>query len=394
MVAALVLAGSPIVILLDRGNISDSLLILLLVLAADATIRACRTGRLRSLLWAGALVGFAFQAKMLQAWLVLPALFLTYLVAAPVASFLRRAWHCGRRGRAPVGGRLPQLDVGGLSGPKIESPLCRRELQRLALHPGVQLQRDQPPQLPPRRTRRGCTRSPRGSRRLRCPPPTGLGTFGIGPSWDRLLHGPFGHDAAWLLLPAVVAAVWLFVLDRRAPRLRPAARALILWSAWLVLTFGFFSGGEFLNSYYLAALIPAVAALCGMGATAAWQRRSLPAVGAALGPAGGRHCGRHRRARALGYAGVRPWIVASAVLVGPCSLRARRLSLQGPRLRLGAVRRSGPRCARHVARLVLGVGRGGGGPARPVGLALRARRRSTHTRRKRPRSSPPTSTAL
>ncbi len=93
LVAAVVLAGSPVVILLDRGNISDSLLILLLVLAADATIRACQTGRLRSLLWAGALVGFAFQAKMLQAWIVLPALFLAYLVAAPAASFLRRVWH-------------------------------------------------------------------------------------------------------------------------------------------------------------------------------------------------------------------------------------------------------------------------------------------------------------
>ena len=91
--AAVVMACSPIVILLDRGNISDSLLILLLVLAADATIRAVQTGRLRSLVWAGVLVGLAFQAKMLQAWLVLPALFLAYLVAAPVASFLRRVGH-------------------------------------------------------------------------------------------------------------------------------------------------------------------------------------------------------------------------------------------------------------------------------------------------------------
>ena len=48
---------------------------------------------------------------------------------------------------------------------------------------------------------------------------------------------------------------------------------MILWSVWLVVTFGFFSGGQFLNSYYLAALIPPVAALCGMGALAAWERR-------------------------------------------------------------------------------------------------------------------------
>ncbi len=70
--AAVVMACSPIVILLDRGNISDSLLILLLVLAADATVRSVQTGRLRTLVWAGVLVGIAFQAKMLQAWLVLP----------------------------------------------------------------------------------------------------------------------------------------------------------------------------------------------------------------------------------------------------------------------------------------------------------------------------------
>ncbi len=75
LLAAVIMAGSPIVILLDRGNISDSLLILLLVLAADATTRAYTTGRLRPLLWAGVLVGFAFQTKMLQAWLVLPALY-------------------------------------------------------------------------------------------------------------------------------------------------------------------------------------------------------------------------------------------------------------------------------------------------------------------------------
>ena len=93
LVAAVVMAVSPIVVLLDRGNISDSLLILLLVLAADATVRAVQSGRLRSLVWAGVLVGFAFQAKMLQAWLVLPALFGTYLVAAPIVSFLRRVGH-------------------------------------------------------------------------------------------------------------------------------------------------------------------------------------------------------------------------------------------------------------------------------------------------------------
>jgi 4-amino-4-deoxy-L-arabinose transferase-like glycosyltransferase len=93
LVAAAAVALSPAVILLDRGNISDSLLILCLVLAADACSSALVNGRARSMLWAGLWVGLAFQAKMVQAWLVLPALYLAYLVAAPAASFLRRLGH-------------------------------------------------------------------------------------------------------------------------------------------------------------------------------------------------------------------------------------------------------------------------------------------------------------
>ena len=159
LVAAVVMAGSPVVILLDRGNISDSLLILLLVLAADATIRACQTGRLRSLLWAGALVGFAFQAKMLQAWIVLPALFLAYLVAAPAASFFRRVWHLAAATLVVGVVSLSWMSAVSLV-PQAEPPLRRRELQRLALQPGVLLQRVQPPRRGARPPRRGAAVPP------------------------------------------------------------------------------------------------------------------------------------------------------------------------------------------------------------------------------------------
>jgi 4-amino-4-deoxy-L-arabinose transferase-like glycosyltransferase len=50
----------------------DTLMMLLLVLAADATSAAVKSGRGRSLVMAGVWVGLAFQAKTLQAWLVLP----------------------------------------------------------------------------------------------------------------------------------------------------------------------------------------------------------------------------------------------------------------------------------------------------------------------------------
>ena len=72
--AAIVLAATPVTMELNRGNVSDSLLILLTVLAADATSLAIITGRLRTLVLAGFWVGLAFQAKMLQAWFVAPRL--------------------------------------------------------------------------------------------------------------------------------------------------------------------------------------------------------------------------------------------------------------------------------------------------------------------------------
>ena len=53
--------------------------------------------RLRSLCWAGMWVGLGFQAKMLQAWMVLPALAICYLVAAPVR-LRRRLWQAGVAG--------------------------------------------------------------------------------------------------------------------------------------------------------------------------------------------------------------------------------------------------------------------------------------------------------
>ena len=79
LVAAFILAASPAAVGLDRGNIADTAMTLFLVLAADAMSAAIVSGRQRHLVYAGVWVGIAFQAKMLEAWLVLPAFGLAYL---------------------------------------------------------------------------------------------------------------------------------------------------------------------------------------------------------------------------------------------------------------------------------------------------------------------------
>src|SRR3954452_13499356 len=88
LLAGAVTALTPVAVLMFRFNNPDALLVLTLVAAAYAVVRATETASTRWLALAGALVGLGFLSKMLQALLVLPALALVYLLAAP--SPLRR----------------------------------------------------------------------------------------------------------------------------------------------------------------------------------------------------------------------------------------------------------------------------------------------------------------
>jgi len=94
LTAALVLAITPISVAANRNNTMDSQLVLVLLLAAWAVIRAAETGRLRWLLACATLVGLGFNIKMLQAFMVLPAFYLLYLVGSP-ARWWKRLVHLG-----------------------------------------------------------------------------------------------------------------------------------------------------------------------------------------------------------------------------------------------------------------------------------------------------------
>src|ERR1700728_3092102 len=80
---ALALAVFPSFVAVSRENGVDPVLILLLILACGAALRACETGRWRTLLWCGVLVGLAFNTKTLAAYLVVPGIALAYLLCAP-----------------------------------------------------------------------------------------------------------------------------------------------------------------------------------------------------------------------------------------------------------------------------------------------------------------------
>ncbi len=90
LAGALAMAVFPSFVAVSRENGVDALLILLLVLACGAGLRACETGHWRTLIWSGVLVGLAFNTKTLAAYLVVPGIALGYLTCAP-RSLPRRA---------------------------------------------------------------------------------------------------------------------------------------------------------------------------------------------------------------------------------------------------------------------------------------------------------------
>ena len=277
LIAALVLAVSPAVVALDRGNISDSLMIMLLVLAADAVSGAIvRGGAWWRLAVAGVCVGLAFQAKMIEAWMVLPALGLAYLISGP-----------GTTGR-----RVRQLVVAGL----VAGVVSLLWITAVSLVPAA--------------SRPYADGSHDNSLYSQVFVYNGFGRFGeqtplqlltgelgrtasvlqlspAAPGPARLLTSELGRDTGWLLPAALLAGVACLAALRRRPRGDPLRACIILWGTWLVTLWIVFSVTTVLNTYYTAALAPAAAALIGAAVAAAWSpgRSAGPAPGQPEHPA-------------------------------------------------------------------------------------------------------------
>lgn len=81
LLAGTVLALTPVAALMFRYNNPDALLVLLLVVAAYAVVRAIDTNPTRWVALSGVALGFAFLTKLMQAFLVIPALAVVVLVA-------------------------------------------------------------------------------------------------------------------------------------------------------------------------------------------------------------------------------------------------------------------------------------------------------------------------
>lgn len=247
LLAGVVLALTPVAVLMFRFNNPDALLVLLLTAGAYATVRAIDDtddGRMRWLVLAGACVGFGFLTKMMQAFLVLPAFGLAWLACAQRKRVLGLAVAVGAIVVSAGWWVLlvslwPAGDRPYIGGSQHDSVL---EL----------------------------TFGYNGFGRLTGDEVGSVGGGGSGGVWGRLFGAEMAGGIAWLLPAAVVLlAGGLWATWRRGPMWT----SLLLWGGWLVVTavvFSFMDG--IIHAYYTVALAPALAAVLGIGAVALWRK--------------------------------------------------------------------------------------------------------------------------
>ncbi|MFB6554138.1 ArnT family glycosyltransferase [Streptomyces sp. NPDC056405] len=249
-VAALALALTPITVAINRDNNPDTLLVFLMVGGAALGLRAVRNGQLLPLLGAAACFGLAFNTKMLQGYIALPAVFVVYVYAtnlgwakrirnlalAALALIVSSFWWAAAVSLVPAAER-PYIG-GSTDGTAWDLIMGYNGLGRIFGGDGNM----------------GGGGGGGGG---------GFsGTAGIG----RMFNDVLGGQISWLLPFAGIALAAGLVLCGRAPRTDLTRAALVLWGGWTVLHYLTFTMAEgTMHPYYTTALAPGIAALCGGG---------------------------------------------------------------------------------------------------------------------------------
>jgi len=298
LLAGVVLALTPVAVLMFRFNNPEALLVLLMTLGAWATMRSIEQGSPKWMAIVGVFIGLGFLTKALQVLLVVPFFGLGYVLFANTT--LRR-----RIVGAIVGVGAMLLSAGWW--------VAIVELIPASMRPYIGGSQDN--------SFLSVTFGYNGLGRLSGSEVGSVGGGQRGPgsgteSITRLFTQTIGGQISWLLPTAALLLIAGLAFRGRRPRTDLRRAAYVVWGGWLLVTGLVFSlmAGIF-HEYYSVALAPAIAALVGMGACEAWDRRTHWAGRGVLAAAGGTAAGMGfwLLGRTTAYGG---WLRWSVLVVG------------------------------------------------------------------------------
>ncbi|MPQ31077.1 glycosyltransferase family 39 protein [Clostridium estertheticum] len=313
LLSALFLATTPIFVAVSRNNTCDNLLILTLLIACWFISIAAEKGKFKYLLISLAIVGVGFNIKMLQAYMVVPAIYLVYLLSSAI-SLKKRIIHliCGTLVLLVVSFSWAIVVdlIPASNRPYVGSSTNNSELELIIGHNGLErlgigssttmgggksktqvkiTQGSKTSTTASNTNAQGGMQGgtpPTGTRPSRMPSggkmPTG-GKFGGGnssmggsavSSVTRLfVTTGMSDQIIWLFPIAVLGFLAAILKEKFKPAFNNKRKLdLLLWSMWLIPEFIYFSftTGLF-HPYYLTMLAAPIAALAGIGIVSMWE---------------------------------------------------------------------------------------------------------------------------
>lgn len=292
LVAALCLAVTPIFVAASRNNTIDNLLVLSLLLACLTISLAAEQGKFKYLILSLVLVGIGFNIKMIEAYMLAPAVFITYFLSSAI-SYKKKIKHIIFGGLVLLAVSLSwalTVDLipasnrpfigSSTDNSVMELIIGHNGLERIGLGEKYTNRGNNPPQeLTDKdntlknqdnnlqnQNRTSQNQMPAGRNGMGNNSKTGI---------TRLFtYNNLSDQISWLLpfaiIGAIIAAmeekVKLFNFDNKRKL------SLLLWSMWLLPEFIYFSFSKNVtHTYYLTTMAPSIAALTGIGLTTMWK---------------------------------------------------------------------------------------------------------------------------
>ncbi|WP_312883506.1 glycosyltransferase family 39 protein [Paenibacillus germinis] len=287
--ASLAFACTPIAAAVSRTNNVDSMLVFTLVLATWMLFRGIRGNKWGWVVAAFGIIGVAFNMKMLQAYMVIPAFYLFYLFVSKVN------WKSKLKVLTGASAALIALSISWAvivdsipadKRPYMGSSQTNSVLELAFGYNGVsRLTGNQGP------GGGGDGARPDGSGAMQ-DGQGGLGGFPDGGGPDgapggkgggggafntgtagplRLFQSALSGQISWLIPFAAFGVLALLIGIRRKKPMTAKQFETLFWLAWLLPAAAFFSVAGFFHQYYLIMLAAPISALVGAGWTELWN---------------------------------------------------------------------------------------------------------------------------